>query len=81
MQKNLIRQNLINSRKAEDYTQKEISEKLGITPRHYQELEAGTSDGSIRIWKKLKIILKAPSIDYLLEQEADIEKPECSQAV
>ena len=79
--RNKTRNNLIRLRKKANFTQEEISEKLNITPRHYQKLESGTSDGSIRIWKMLKIILKAPSIDYLLEQEADIEKPECSQAV
>ena len=43
--------------------------KLEITLQHYQRLEAGTSEGSVKVWSRLKEILNAPSIDHLLEQE------------
>lgn len=63
--------NLINLRKEKGLTQVQISEYLQISVRQYQALEAGTSDGSIKIWRKLKDLLNAISIDYLLEQEVD----------
>lgn len=64
-----MRENLINARKRQGYTQSELANKLGITERQYQRLEAGTSDGSIQVWQNLKIILRTKSIDYLLEQK------------
>ena len=63
-----MRENLIRARKKARLTQKEISQKIGITERHYKSLEAGTSDGSVRVWQRLKEIT-GESIDYLLEQE------------
>lgn len=63
-----MRENLIRARKKARLTQKEISQKTGITARQYTRLEAGTSDGSIRVWQRLKEIT-GESIDYLLEQE------------
>ena len=63
-----MRENLINARKKAKYTQLELATKLGITDRHYQCLEAGTSKGSVDVWEKLKIILHAKTIDWLLEQ-------------
>lgn len=66
-----MRKNLIKARKKAKYTQFELSNKLGITERHYQNLEAGTSKGSVDVWEKLKFILHAKSIDWLLEQSDD----------
>lgn len=63
-----MRENLMNARKSKGYIQMQLAEQLGITMRHYQALEAGTSDGSIKVWEKLKTILHAKSIDWLLEQ-------------
>lgn len=63
-----MRENLIRARKKARLTQKEISQKTGITARQYTRLEAGTSDGSVRVWQRLKEIT-GESIDYLLEQE------------
>ena len=63
------RVHLINARKQAKLTQVEIAKLLEISDRHYQALEAGSSDGSIKIWRKLKEILNAPYIDLLLEQE------------
>lgn len=66
-----MRKNLIKARKKAKYTQFELSNKLGITERHYRALETGTSKGSIDVWEKLKFILRAKSIDWLLEQSDD----------
>lgn len=63
-----MRKNLIKARKKQCCTQLELANKLGITERHYQNLEAGTSKGSVDIWEKLKVVLHAKSIDWLLEQ-------------
>ncbi|MEG0431032.1 MAG: helix-turn-helix transcriptional regulator [Anaerovoracaceae bacterium] len=60
--------NLINYRKEEELTQRETAIKLGITARQYRNLESGTSRGSIKVWKKLKRLFNAPSIDFLLQQ-------------
>ena len=67
----LLRVNLIYLRKKTGFKQEELANKLGISTRQYQRLEAGTSDGSIKTWLKLKDILNAETIDFLLEQEAD----------
>lgn len=67
-----MRENLIKARKKAKYTQLELAGKLGITEWHYQNLEAGTSKGSVDIWEKLKAILHAKSIDWLLEQSAKL---------
>ncbi len=66
-----LRKNLIKARQNKNLTQIDIAERLEISERQYQNLEAGTSNGSIRIWYKLKNILNSETIDYLLEQEAD----------
>lgn len=63
-----MRKNLINARQKAQLTQMELATKLNITVRHYQALEAGTSEGSVKVWSKLKEILNT-SIDLLLEQE------------
>ena len=62
---------LIYLRKKRGFKQEELAKKLGISIRQYQRLEAGTSDGSIKIWLKLKDILGAETIDCLLEQAVD----------
>ena len=67
----ILRKKLIALRKNKNLTQVEIAKKLGISTRHYKSLEAGTSNGSIKIWSKLKDILNAETIDFLLEQEDD----------
>lgn len=64
-----MRKKLKNARKEHQLTQTELAEKLDITLQHYQRLEAGTSEGSVKVWSKLKEILNAPSIDYLLKQD------------
>ncbi len=66
-----MRINLIKLRWNKSLTQEELAKKLGVSTRQYQRLEAGTSNGSIEVWCKLKNILNSETIDYLLEQEVD----------
>mgnify|MGYP001080638244 FL=1 len=66
-----MRKNLKDLRKKRGFSQKELAEKLDISERQYQRIEAGTSDGSVALWQNLKTILKSKTIDYLLEQKAD----------
>lgn len=61
-----MRHNLINARIKAGYNKKEIAKLLDITERQYYRLEAGTSDGSLKLWQKLKAILGV-SIDELTE--------------
>jgi DNA-binding helix-turn-helix protein len=63
-----MRKNLITLRQKKKLTQAQIAEQLSISVRQYQALEAGTSDGSVKVWERLKKLLQAKSIDYLLEQ-------------
>jgi len=65
-----MRINLINARKSLGLTQLQVSKKVEISERHYQKLEAGTSNGSVEIWCKLKDLFNKP-IDCLLKQAID----------
>ena len=72
----MLRTNLIITRKQKKLTQAETAKIVGITTRQYQALEAGTSDGSIKVWQRLKDLFHKP-IDYLLEQaEPNLTKQE-----
>jgi len=62
-----MRINLISARKEKNLTQKQTAKKINICERQYQKLEAGTSDGSIKIWEQLKDLFGL-TIDSLLEQ-------------
>ena len=61
---------LIQKRKDHNMTQEEVATFLNVTTRHYQALEAGNSDGSVKVWQQLAQRF-GTTIDYLLEQEAD----------
>lgn len=61
-----MRENLIAEREQKRLTKSEVAKIVGITPRQYDRLEAGTSDGSVKVWQKLKDLFKT-SIDTLLE--------------
>ena len=61
-----MRENLIAEREQKRLTKSEVAKIVGITPRQYARLEAGTSDGSVKVWQKLKDLFKT-SIDTLLE--------------
>ena len=63
-----MREQLKELRIKKHYTQSRLAEKAGVTTRHYKGLEAGTSKGSVDVWEKLRDILGAKSIDYLLDQ-------------
>ena len=52
--KNFMRENLRNARKAAGFTQQQMAEKLGITLRAYQQIEAGDYQGKIEHWDKLE---------------------------
>lgn len=73
------RHNLINLRIEKRLTQAEIASKLKISERQYCRLEAGTSNGSVEIWQKLKEIT-GESIDFLLEQEVTAKEPDGNPA-
>ncbi len=63
-----MRNNLRECRVKEGYSQKQFAELLEITERQYQRIESGKSDGSIKLWVKIKSLLEQP-IDYLVEQD------------
>ena len=62
-----MRANLINERKARSLTQNDVARLLGVTLRHYKGIEAGTTDGSVKVWKHLAHMFST-TIDRLLEQ-------------
>lgn len=64
------RPHLIQKRKEYKLKQEEVASFLEITNRHYQALEAGTSDGSVKIWQLLAQKFNC-TIDSLLEQRID----------
>lgn len=55
-------------RKSKGLTQTKVSELIGVTTRHYQSLEAGTSRGSMKVWQKFQKLYGKP-IDFLIAQE------------
>jgi len=63
-----MRTNLINSRKQNNFTQVTLASAIGISERQYQNLEAGTSNGKVETWLKLKQIV-GTTIDYLIDND------------
>jgi DNA-binding XRE family transcriptional regulator len=61
-----MRNNLKECRVKKGYTQKQFAETLKITTTQYQRIELGKSDGSIKLWVKIKELLAQP-IDNLIE--------------
>lgn len=61
-----MRNNLKLCRVKKGYTQKQFAGLLKITETQYQRIELGKSDGSIKLWLKIKSLLAQP-IDYLVE--------------
>lgn len=49
-----MRQNLKNARKAAGLTQQQMADKLGISLRYYQQIEAGDRTGDFEIWDTLE---------------------------
>ena len=66
--------NLVKLRLSNRLRQSEVAQILNITTRHYQSLEAGTSDGSIKIWQQLAHRFNT-TLDYLLEQDGTQATP------
>lgn len=64
----MLRNKLKAARKKADLTQTEVAKHLRITVRQYQAIEAGTSDGSIKVWRKLSELFHE-TIDSLLAQD------------
>lgn len=51
-----MRENLKNARKAAKLTQQAMADKLGISLRYYQQIEAGDRTGDFEIWDNLEDI-------------------------
>jgi DNA-binding XRE family transcriptional regulator len=63
-----MRPHLIEKRKNSHLKQNEMAKFLKITEQHYQRLESGDSDGSVKVWQQLAQKFNT-TIDYLLQQE------------
>lgn len=53
-----MRTNLKNARIQAGLTQSDIAEHMEISLRQYQRIEAGTSNGSVRLWDALEDLLR-----------------------
>ena len=51
-----MRKNLQAARKAAGMTQQAMADKLGISLRYYQQIEAGDRTGDFEIWDNLEDI-------------------------
>ena len=51
-----MRENLKNTRKAKSMTQQAMADKLGISLRYYQQIEAGDRTGDFTLWDTLEDI-------------------------
>lgn len=65
-----MRPHLVQKRKEHKMTQEEVATFLDVTPRHYRALEAGSSDGSVKVWRQLARLF-GTKIDCLLSQGND----------
>lgn len=52
-----MRANLKKARTDAGLTQEQMAEKLGISLRYYQNIEAGDRNGDFEIWDKLEDII------------------------
>lgn len=50
----MCRQNLRAARKAAGMTQQAMADKLGISLRYYQQIEAGDRTGDFEIWDAIE---------------------------
>lgn len=67
-----MRKNLIQARTDRKLTQVELSKLIGTSERNYQYIEAGTSNGSLSLWKRLSKVL-GKDIDSLLSDSVDAD--------
>ena len=51
-----MRQNLRAARKAAGLTQQAMADRLGISLRYYQQIEAGDRTGDFEVWDNLEDI-------------------------
>lgn len=51
-----MRENLKKARKAANLTQQTLADRLGISLRYYQQIEAGDRTGDFEIWDRLEDI-------------------------
>ena len=51
-----MRENLRSARKAAGLTQQAVADKLGISLRYYQQIEAGDRTGDLTLWDILEDI-------------------------
>lgn len=49
-----MRENLRAARRAAGLTQQALAERLGISLRYYQQIEAGDRTGDFEIWDRLE---------------------------
>lgn len=49
-----MREELKSARKASGMTQAQVAGRLGISPRYYQNIEAGDRTGDFEIWDALE---------------------------
>ena len=63
------RKNLVFWRIEQRLRQKDIYEKLGITPSHYSNLERGISDPSYELLTKFREVFKVNDVLELFEKE------------
>lgn len=52
-----MRENLKTARKAAGLTQQAMADKLGISLRYYQRIEAGENNGAFEVWDALEDLL------------------------
>lgn len=53
-----MRKNLKKARKSAGLTQQAVADKMGISLRYYQQIEAGDRTGDFEIWDNLEDLTK-----------------------
>lgn len=66
-----MRENLKQARKAAGLTQQAMADKLGISLRYYQQIEAGDRTGDFAIWDDLEDIT---GIHQRILRETNLDK-------
>lgn len=66
-----MRKNLQSARKAAGLTQQAMADKLGLSLRYYQQIEAGDRTGDFEIWDNLEDIT---GIHQRILRELDLDK-------
>ena len=68
-----MRQNLREARKRKGLTQSDVARLLNITMRQYGAIETGASNGSVKVWQKIKRVLGG-TIDDLLQDKENVSQ-------